>query len=402
MTETERRFDEPILHVDMDAFYVEVERLRDPSLVGAAVVVGGAGPRGVVASASYEARAFGIRSAMAMGEARRRCPELVVVAPDHGRYGEVSEAVFEIFRSYTPVVEGLSVDEAFLDIRGLRLHYGSPLEVAAAIRTQIRHELGLPASVGIAATKFVAKLASAHAKPDGIRHVAAGAEAAFLHPLAVQELWGVGAATHAALEQLGVETIGDLAAIPAPTLHRRLGTAVGGQLAALSHGIDPRTVEPDLAAKSLSVEHTYPVDISGYEVLESETLRHAERLGSRLRRAGLSGRTVGLKLRYADFTTVTRSETLASPTDVSRDIYQAAKRLLAGLDVGDRPVRLLGVGMSGLSEAGGIRQLAVDRPAKWDDVADAVESVRRRYGNDAVAPARLRDTPDEGASERPD
>ena len=330
---------------------------------------------------------------MPMSQARRRCPDLVIVAPDHGTYGAVSAQVFAIFRAFTPQVEGLSVDEAFLDVSGLRLLYPSPVEVAEEIRQEIRRQLGLPASVGIAQTKFVAKLASAHAKPDGILHVAAGSETDFLHRLPVTELWGVGVATQASLAQLGVETIGDLAAIPAPTLQRRVGAAVGAHLAALSRGQDPRRVEPDGQAKSLSVEHTYPLDISGREVLESELLRHSDRLATRLRRAGVSGRTVNVKVRFGDFSTVTRSTTLASATDVGRDIYQAARRMLDALDVGDRGVRLLGVGVSGLDGESGGRQLAVDRPAKWDDLADAVDAVRRRFGTDAVEPARLRHRP---------
>ena len=387
-----------MLHVDMDAFFVEVERLDDPSLRGRVVVVGGAGARGVVAAASYEARAHGIHSAMPMSQARRRYPGLTIVASDHSKYGAVSEVVFEIFRSFTPLVEGLSVDEAFLDISGLRLLYPSPQAVGRAIRERIASDTGLPASVGIATTKFVAKLASEHAKPNGLFHVPAGEETAFLHPLPVTALWGVGAATHASLEQLGVETIGDLAAVPETTLTRRLGNAVGAHLAALSHGIDPRRVEPQSRAKSISVEHTYPTDIAGHDVLESEVLRHSERVATRLRRAGVSGRTVGLKVRFDDFTTVTRSETLASPTDVSRDIYRAARRLLSNLDVGSRPVRLLGVGVSGLGPGDRARQLAVDRPAKWDELAEAVDDVRVRYGADAVTPARLRGGGGHGAA----
>jgi DNA polymerase-4 len=374
----------------MDAFFVEVERLADPSLVGRPVAVGGAGDRGVVASASYEARVHGVHSAMPMTFARRRCPDLRIVAPDHRRYAEVSEQVFEIFRSFTPIVEGLSVDEAFLDVSGLRLLYSDTDAIAADIRAQIRATLSLPASVGIAATKFIAKMASGRAKPDGVLRVPSGTETAFLHPLPVGELWGVGAATYASLAQLGVATIGDLASIPVASLVARLGDAMGHHLAGLSRGEDRRSVEPDTKAKSLSVEHTYEVDITGYDVLETEMLRHSDRLSGRLRRAGVSGRTVHIKVRFSDFSTVTRSMTLAGGTDVARDIYRAARELLTRLDVGSRPVRLLGVGVSGLDEGTGVRQLAVDRPAKWDELADAVADVRARYGADSVAPARVR------------
>ncbi len=227
-------FTEPILHVDMDAFFVEVERLDDPRLVGRPVVVGGAGARGVVAAASYEARAYGVHSAMPMVEARRRCPQAVVVPPDHRKYGAMSRRVFEIFRSFTPQVEGLSVDEAFLDVGGLRLHYKSPVDVAGAIRARIRSDLHLPASVGIASNKFLAKLASEEAKPDGVFHVKAGHELEFLHPLPVRRLWGVGEATYAALEALGVATVGDLAAVPEHVVAQRVGGAVGHHLLELA------------------------------------------------------------------------------------------------------------------------------------------------------------------------
>lgn len=385
-------FDEPILHVDMDAFFVEVERLTDPSLVGRPVVVGGAGPRGVVAAASYEARSFGVHSALPMSQARRLCPHLVIVSPRHGRYGEVSVQVFEIFRRYTPLTEGLSVDEAFLDVSGLRLHYESSVAIGHEIRATIREELRLPASVGVAGNKFMAKLASGMAKPDGLLHVPVGTEAEVLAPLPVRALWGVGAATHASLEQLGVETIGDLAALPEATLRRRLGDAVGAHLWSLARGLDQRSVEPARESKSVSVEHTYDTDITGEAVVVAELLRHSERLGERLKRAGVSGRTVAIKVRYSDFTTLTRAETLPSPTNVGRDIYRAARRLVERIGVGDRPIRLLGVGVSGLGDTEGPRQLAVDRPAKWDELADAVHELRSRYGEDAVGPARLHES----------
>lgn len=393
---------EPILHVDMDAFFVEVERLADPALRGRPVVVGGAGNRGVVAAASYEVRRFGVRSAMPMTRARRLCPDLVIVPPDHARYAAVSERVFAVFRSFTPLVEGLSVDEAFLDVTGLRRHYPDSEAVAVAIRSAIREDIGLPSSVGAATTKFVAKLASERAKPDGVLVVPAGAELAFLHPLPVRALWGVGVATQAALERLGVETIGDLAALPERTLRGRLGDSVGMHLHELAQGRDPRPVAPDGETKSISVEHTYETDLTGENRIEVELLRHSERVAGRARRAGLAGRTAHIKVRFADFTTITRSETLASATNVGRDIYQAARRLVARASIGDRPVRLLGVGISSLVEAGGPTQLAVDRSAKWDELAEAVADVHERFGSDAVEPARLRagPPPEEGSAGR--
>jgi len=389
-------FAEPILHVDMDAFFVEVERLHDPSLIGRPVVVGGTGNRSVVAAASYEVRAFGVRSAMPMARARRLCPNLTIVPPDHGRYSEVSERVFAIFRSLTPLVEGLSVDEAFLDVSGLRLHYPSAGEVAEAIRMRIREEVGIPASVGVATTKFISKLASERAKPDGLLIVEVGTELEFLDPLPVQALWGVGQATHAALEQLGVETIGDLSSLPQATLRARLGDSLGVHLHELSHARDPRPVSPDGSTKSVSVEQTYEVDLVGTERLEVELLRHAERVAARARRAGLSGRTAHVKIRFSDFTTITRSETMPAATNVARDIYQASRRLLERAAVGSRPVRLLGVGLSSLTSAGEPRQLAVDRPAKWDELATAVGDVQDRFGPASVEPARLKGTPESG------
>lgn len=383
------RFTEPILHVDMDAFFVEVERRDAPQLRGVPVLVGGTGNRGVVASASYEARRFGIHAAMPMGHARRLCPSAAVLPPDHRKYRAASEQVFAIFRSFTPLVEGVSLDEAFLDVSGLRLHIDHVLEVAERLRRKLRSDLGLPASVGVAANKLLAKLASQSAKPDGIRHLPAGTELDFLHPLPVRALWGIGEATHASLERLGVVTVGDLAQISPETLIGSLGRAAGRAMHELSWGRDDRPVVAHSEAKSLSVEQTYEHDVYGAERLSSELLGHCDRLADRLRRAGLMGRTVTVKIRFADFTTVTRSETLEGPILGVRDLHRVAVRVLARIAVAGRAVRLVGVGISGLSAASAPRQLAVDRPAKWDDLAEAVGRVRDRFGNDAVRPAGL-------------
>ena len=390
---TANGFAESFLHVDMDAFFVEVERLDDPGLRGRPVIVGGAGARGVVASASYEARAHGVRSAMPMVEARRRCPAAVVVPPRHRRYGEVSAEVFEIFRSFTPLVEGLSVDEAFLDISGLRLHFRRPLDVADAIRASIRATLDLPASVGVAAVKFVAKLASEDAKPDGVRVVGAGDELAYLHPMPVRRLWGVGQATHAALEALGVATIGDLAALPPGTLERRVGPAVGRHLSALASARDDRSIEAHGDAKSISAESTYERDLHDEEAIERAVLRHCDHLAARLRRAGVAGRTVSLKLRFADFTTVSRSFTSPVPVAVTADLWDIAQDLLARIERDNRGVRLLGVGATGLVPASEPHQLSMDHPGR-DAVAAAAEEIRARFGDDAVLPARLVDRPE--------
>lgn len=387
-------FREPILHVDMDAFFVEVERLVDATLVGVPVVVGGLGNRGVVAAASYEARKYGVHSAIPMVQARRLCPQARFVAPSHHRYRRASESVFEVFRSVTPLVEGLSVDEAFLDVSGLRLHYQSAAEVGETVRRTIRTRLSLPASVGVATNKLLAKLASEEAKPDGLLLVPAGQELSFLHPLPVRRLWGVGEATYASLESLGISSIGDLAAVPGHTLQQRLGPSLGQHLHALAQARDDRPVSADSEAKSISVEQTFELDLADADVIEAEVLRQCEKVGSRLRRAGLAGRTVTLKVRYADFTTVTRSHSFASAADVSHDLFVAARDLLGRVDL-TRTVRLLGVGVSVLEPSGSPRQLGLDRPAAWDDVTAAVDQIRSRFGDNAVSPARLVARPDQ-------
>jgi DNA polymerase-4 len=381
-------FAEPILHVDMDAFFVEVERLRHPDLRGRPVAVGGGGSRGVVASASYEARRLGVTSAMPTSMARKACPQLVVVPSDHDEYGRVSEAVFAVFRSVTPLVEGLSMDEAFLDVSGMRRHYPEPGAIAREVRQRIRTELGLPASVGNASTKFVAKLASAAAKPDGIRLIRAEETLAFLHALPARALFGVGQATHAALEGLGIETVGDLARIPEHILRRRLGYSVGGHLAALAAGHDPRRVVPDREAKSISVSETYERDLVVREEISTEILRLCERLGSRMRRAGLAGRTVGLTVRYSNFETITRQATRATATDSAHVLWKALSSLAAKVDW-DRPVRLLGVSCASLMDPAEVDQLSIDGPNPWEDLTDTVEAVRDRFGRSSIGLARL-------------
>ena len=387
------RFAEPILHVDMDAFFVEVERLRDRSLRGVPVVVGGLGRRGVVASASYEARLDGVHSAMPMVEARRRCPDARFVAPDHGEYGEASRRVFAVLESFAPSVEPLSVDEAFMDIAGLRRLHPSPEAVAIAIRTEMRRTLELPASVGIAPNKFLAKLASEEAKPDGWFKVHAGEELTFLHPLSVRRLWGVGEATHASLEGLGVATIGDIAELPTGVLERRLGVAVGAQLTALAHGVDSRSVSVDRATKSISVEETFERDVNAEGALTDELMALCDRLASRLRRSGYAGRTVTLKVRLADFTTVTRSSTAAAPLRSTPDLWAAATKLWRRVPRGGQAVRLLGIGVSGLvTETGGVGQLVLE-PDRRRAAAKVMDEVRDRFGDSSVMPARLAPQP---------
>lgn len=375
----------------MDAFFVAVERLRDSSLVGRPVVVGGAGPRSVVAAASYEVRRYGIRSAMPMARARAACPDLVIVPPDHAEYRRVSEQVFEIFRSFTPVVEGVSIDEAFLDVGGLRRHFPSSVAVGEAVRAAIRERVGITASVGVAATKFLAKLASESAKPDGLRHVPLDEQQEFLDALAIDDLWGVGEATRAALEGVGVETVADLRSVPARALQRAVGPAAAAHLVDLAHGRDPRQVAPDRETKSVSVEETYDKDIADEQRVRAELRRLADRLGTRLRRAGLAGRTVTIKVRTADFRTVTRSVTRPEPTNVDRELFLTAVDLFGAADRQGRAVRLLGIGVSQLSEIGDARQLLTTGDVRWADVDAAVDGIRARFGPDAVGPARLVD-----------
>ncbi len=396
---------ESILHVDMDSFFVEVERLDRPELRGRPVAVGGVGRRGVIASASYEARAVGVRSAQPTGIAMRLCPNLVVVPPAHNRYGEMSVRVFDIFRSVTPLVEGLSLDEAFLDVSGLRRHLVSPVEIGELVRKTIKSVLGLPASVGIASTKFVAKLASEAAKPDGLKLVRAESQQEFLHALPVEALWGVGPATLAGLQKLGIVSVGDLALVPEATLSRTLGPNQGSHLLALAAGIDPRPVTPESGAKSISVEETYSRDLIGRDLIEAALLAHSQQLAMRLRRAGLGARTVSLKVRFADFTTVTRARTMPHAISQSRDLYRVALDLLSQV-AGDDPVRLLGLGGSSFEETASSGQMSIDSDDAWHRLGEAVAQVQERFGVKSVAPARLlgRDSADAGVREddRPD
>ena len=374
----------------MDAFFVEVERRRRPELVGKAVLVGGAGPRGVVASASYEARRRGAGSAMPMAHARRLCPHAIVVPPDHAAYSAASKQVFDVIREIVPVVEKISVDEAFLDIGGLGLLHPDPSTVATTIRASVRSETGLPSSVGVATSKLLAKLASDDAKPDGQLVVSAGSELRYLHPKSVRELWGVGQATRARLDELGIETIGDLAAYPRDTLVRRLGEAVGGHLWDLAQARDDRPVGSGDGAKSISVEVTYPEDLRDPDVIDRELLRHADRLAHRLRRAGFVATTIHLKLRYDDFTTIVRSHTFEMPLSTVPEIHAAAQGLVAKTDAARRPVRLLGIGADGLVTTETPRQLGLSVRSR-DDLEGAVERVRDRFGRESVGPARLVD-----------
>ncbi len=352
---------EPILHVDMDAFYVEVERLFDPTLRSLPVAVGGIGPRGTIASASYEAREEGVHSAQPTALARRVCPRLRVIPPYHPRYAEISARVFSVFREFSPLVEGLSLDEAFVDISGLRLHYHSPVAVAEAIKERIRSEVGIPSSVGIGPNKLVAKLASGAAKPDGIKHVPVEDKIVFLHALPVGALPGVGPATHASLTRLGIETVADLSLTPAPTLGRILGPNMGRQLLELARGVDTRAVIPDQEVKSISVEETYPVDLEGVAVVTGALFDHARGLSERLRRAGVAARTVSLKVRFPDFETITRSRTSSRPIQSAGELFDVSRSLLAEVSL-EGPVRLIGLAATTLERDDQPRQAELAFP----------------------------------------
>ena len=379
-----------ILHVDMDAFFVAVEVRRNPALRGRPVVVGGVGPRGVVASASYEARAFGVRSAMPTARARRLCPQAVYIQPEHGAYGEVSKAVMAIFGDVTPLVEPLSLDEAFLDVAGAQRLLGSPAKIGALIRRRVQEEQRITCSVGIASTKFVAKLASTRCKPDGMLVVPADGVLEFLHPLPVGALWGVGDRTGEQLDRLGLRTVGDLAHLPLGVLRRSVGEAAAQHLHELASGRDPRRVSPDAVDKSIGAEETFDVDQTDPVTIYRELLRVAERTAARLRSTGQLGRTVVLKVRYADFTTVSRSRTLQAPTDGTQEIHDTARRLYVGLQA-KMPIRLIGVRVEGLATVvAAARQPTLGEPDRgWTEADRAVDAAIRKFGAGAIRPGTL-------------
>ena len=392
-----------ILHVDMDAFYASVELRDRPDLLGRPVVVGGLGPRSVVLSATYEARAFGVRSAMPAGRARRLCPQAIFVPPRHRLYGEVSREIMAIFRAVTPDVEPLSLDEAFLDVSGARRRLGPPRAIAELIRAQVREQQSITCSVGVAPVKFVAKIASARCKPDGLLVIPAAGVLDFLHPLPVAALWGVGDRAGDVLARLGLRTVGDIAHVPSATLRRELGAA-GEHLWALAWGRDERPVVPGREEKSVGAEETFPADVDDPEVIRRELLRLSGRTARGLRAAGCVARTVSVKLRLASFRTITRSRTLGDPTDVAREIYAIACALYegAGLDDGAR-LRLVGVRAAGLRPAeGSPRQLAFDdRPAGWREAEQTLDRIARRFGADAVRPAAFFGASEDGRADAP-
>jgi DNA polymerase-4 len=381
-----------ILHLDLDAFYASVEQLDHPELRGRPVIVAGPSRRGVVCAASYEARRFGVRSAMPTARAERLCPDGVFLPPRFTRYHELSDRVFGIFRSVTPLVEPLSLDEAFLDVTASAALHGDGAAIARDLKRRVREETGLTVSAGVAEVKLAAKIASDLGKPDGLVIVPQGGVAEFLAPLPVGRLWGVGKVTEAALRELHCATIGDLARAPAALVSSRLGRH-GGELQALARGEDPREVIADEEARSVGAEETFEVDVVGADGLLARVLAQSERVGARLREHGLAGRTVTLKVKYADFRQVTRRTTLAAPTSDGKVIYEAARAQLARVEL-DVPVRLSGVTVSGFAAPAPPRQLGLfEAPAAADPRREAlnaaVDDLARRFGKGAVRPATL-------------
>jgi DNA polymerase IV len=379
-----------IIHVDMDAFYASVELREHPELRGRPMAVGGSG-RGVVLSATYEARQLGITAPMPMTRARRMCPDLVVLPPQFRLYAAVSAAVMEILGQITPLVEPLSMDEAFLDIRGAHRRLGTPGQIAEVVRARIADEQGITASVGVASTKFVAKLASTQCKPDGLLVIPSDAVVPFLHALPVGALWGVGEHTEDQLLRLGLRTVADIAHTPAATLVRALGTATGEHLAALAWGHDERPVVSTYRERSVGAQQTFSRDVDDPVIIRRELLRLADRVASRMRTSGVQGRTVTLTVRFTDFTTITRSRTLRDPTDVGQEIYGTAAELFAALGLQRARLRLVGVRVSQLYPVDSRpRQLAFDdKEYGWRAAEHAVDRATHRFGPGAVQPAAL-------------
>lgn len=377
-----------VLHIDLDAFFASVELLDRPELVARPVVVAGKSSRSVVAAANYPARKYGIRSAMPLSQALRLCPRAVVLEPHFEKYRYYSHKVMAIFDEMTPLVERVGIDEAFLDVAGSRSFLGTPAEIGALIRQRVQRETRLTCSVGAAATKFVAKLASGKAKPDGLLVIPVAETLTFLHPLPVGDLWGVGSVTEKALVSRGLHTIGDIANTPLASLQKAVGAASGRTLHELARGIDTRVVNPATEEKSIGHEVTFEIDVANKDVLRRELLRLSTQVAARLRDAEMVGNTVVLKLRYADFTTITRSRKLADGTDLGRRIYEEVRALYEALG-GHPRIRLIGVRMEQL-EARGSQQVGLwETDDGWRGAERAIDTVSEKFGRGIVAPASL-------------
>jgi DNA polymerase-4 len=385
-----------ILHVDMDAFYASVSIKDNPKLQGKPVVVG-AGVRGVVLSANYEARKFGIRAAMPVGRAQRLAPTAIFIPPDHTRYHEVSEHVMKIFRDVSPHVEPISLDEAFIDVTGAKRLLGSGREIAMMIRAKVEKEQGITCSVGIAHNKFIAKLASQHCKPNGLLEIATDQILSFLHPLPANAIWGVGPKTNEQLEKLGLRTVGEIANTPLSTLIRALGEAAGTSLYELAWGRDYREVISYEPEKSISAAETFASDIDDPEEILREFLRLCEKATLRMRDAGYCAKTISIKVRFADFKTITRSKKMDQPISGTKESFEVAKQLYLALKLDRVRIRLVGVSLEGLTPADeAAEQLLIgQRDVGWREADSAIDRVKAKFGRGSVRPARLVSPSDE-------
>jgi DNA polymerase-4 len=381
-----------IIHLDMDAFYPSVEALDNPELRGKPVIVGGSKERGVVSSASYEARKFGVHSAQPMATAMQLCPNGIVVPVRMARYQEVSEQVFEIFHIFTPLVEPLSIDEAFLDVTGSSRLFGSPIEIAKKIKQKIVEKTGLTISAGVATSKFVAKVASDMEKPDGLTIVARDKVREFLDPLPIKKMWGAGKVTQKALARIGIHTFKDLRLASVEVLEKEFGKH-GRHMHQLSLGIDPRDVVTLHDIKSIGHEDTYSKDILDLEPAKRELLSLANRVARRMRRKGLEGKTITLKVKYSDFKLITRSVTLHHYTNDSADMFSNVCSLLEKTAVGKRPVRLLGISLSNLADTDSGRQLSLfhqgEPHQKRKELNKTADSIFEKFGNRGIRPGSL-------------
>ena len=379
-----------IVHIDMDAFYASVEQRDNPEYRGKPVIIGGRpGERGVVSTASYEARKFGVRSAMSMTEAVRRCPQGIYLRGDLRKYGLISQQILAIYCQYTPLVEPLALDEAFLDVSGCLKLFGSAEKIGQEIKQRIQAEIGITASVGIGPNKFLAKLASDLRKPDGFVIINQEDVSKILNPLPLSRLWGAGARTVSTLNALGIKTIGDMLKLPLLYLEAKLGV-LGHQLYYLARGIDDRPVEPDRGVKSVGHETTFPEDVLGREILEETLLELTQWVGRRLRKHGLESKTVTIKIRNQDFETITRSFSLLDYTDLDDEIFKVAKNLLQDNYHGDK-IRLIGISVSNLVPKGEAKQLSLftgDKD-KREKISNAMDTIKDRFGEKAVTRARL-------------
>jgi len=378
-----------ILHADLDAFFASVELLERPELRGKPVIVGHDSPRSVVTAATYEARRFGVNSAMPMAVAMRRCPQAVILEPHFERYRHYSREFFDICRTITPRVESVGLDEGFLDVSGAAKAIGSPKRAAELLRERVHAQTGLVVSVGVAGSKFVAKLASSRSKPDGLLVVPVAETRSFLHALPVAGLWGVGPKTEGRLIARGIRTIGDVATTPPAVLRRVIGEAGAERFIALANGVDPRPVVSERAEKSIGHEMTFGHDIDSVDELKRTLLQLSGDVARRLRSADMLGRTISVKLRWRDFTTISRSRTLPAPTDVAREIYANAAALLDALAPLPSPVRLLGVRAEDLSARETTSQTLWDDDGDWRAAEAVVDEARSRFGKAALRPASL-------------